>query len=106
MGREAARETLESGRGLRAAIAAWKSAAAPIRGLRFHDLRHQAIAELAEGGASDATIETVAGLVAADAGALLARAHGSKRAALDKLERGLMRPASQSIGELATKTVN
>jgi integrase len=60
-GREAAREALDSGRGLRGAIAAWKRAAAPFRGLRFHDLRHQAITEMAEAGASDATLMAVAG---------------------------------------------
>lgn len=31
-----------------------KRAAEPFRGLRFHDLRHQAITEMAEAGASDA----------------------------------------------------
>ena len=51
VGREAAREALASGCGLRVAIAAWKRAAAPLRGLRFHDLRHQAITEMAETGA-------------------------------------------------------
>ena len=33
----------------------------PITGLRFHDLRHQAITELSEGGASDETIMSIAG---------------------------------------------
>jgi integrase len=60
-GREAARDALHSGNGLRAAIAAWKRAEAPLRGLRFHDLRHQAITEMAETGASDATLMAVAG---------------------------------------------
>ena len=60
-GRQAAEQALDSGRGLRGAIAAWKRAAAPIRGLRFHDLRHQAITEMAEAGASDATLMAVAG---------------------------------------------
>ena len=35
----------------------------PIAGLRFHDLRHQAITELSEGGASDETIMSIAGHV-------------------------------------------
>jgi hypothetical protein len=35
------------------AIEAFKRAAAPVRGLRFHDLRHQAITGLAGGGASE-----------------------------------------------------
>ena len=38
IGREAAREALDSRKGLRAAIAAWKRAALPLKGLRFHDL--------------------------------------------------------------------
>ena len=32
-------------------------------GLRFHDLRHHAITELAENGASDGTIKSIAGHV-------------------------------------------
>ena len=38
-----------------------KHAAEPFRGLRFHDLRHQTITEMAEAGASDATIMALAG---------------------------------------------
>ena len=37
-----------------------KHAGEPFRGFRFHDLRHQAITEMAEAGASDATIMAVA----------------------------------------------
>ncbi len=40
---------------------AYRSAALSFQGLRFHDLRHQAITELAEGGASDATLMALAG---------------------------------------------
>jgi integrase len=61
VGREAARAALDSGRGLRGATAAWKRAEMPLRGLRFHDLRHQAITEMSEGGATDATMMAVAG---------------------------------------------
>ena len=39
-GRASAKEALEAGRGLRAAIVAFKRAAAELAGLRFHDLRH------------------------------------------------------------------
>jgi hypothetical protein len=60
-GREAARAALESGQGLRAAISAWKRAAAPFSKLRFHDLRHLAITKLAESEASDQTIMALAG---------------------------------------------
>ena len=44
---------------------AWRSLtrAAGLRGLRFHDLRHHAITELAEGQASDGTIRSIAGHV-------------------------------------------
>jgi integrase len=35
----------------------------PLHGLRFHDLRHHAITELAEGQASDQTIRSIAGHV-------------------------------------------
>ena len=91
VGREAAQEALESGKGLRGAIAAWKRAAAPIRGLRFHDLRHQAITEMAEAGASDATLMAVAGHMSRRM--LEHYSHvrmAAKRTALEKLESGLM----------------
>jgi integrase len=60
-GRKAAQEAIESGNGWRVAIAAWRRAAAPFRGLRFHDLRHLAVTKLAEFEASDATIMAIAG---------------------------------------------
>jgi integrase len=60
-GRSAAKEAVESGRGFRAGIAAWRQAAAPFVGLRFHDLRHLAVTKLAESEASDAVIQAIAG---------------------------------------------
>ena len=90
-GREAAREALDTGGGLQAAIAAWRRAATPFKGLRFHDLRHQAITELAEAGASDATMMAVSGHMSRRM--LEHYSHvrmGAKRTALDKLESGLM----------------
>jgi integrase len=90
-GREAARDALESGCGLKGALAAWRRAASPIRGLRFHDLRHQAITEMAEAGASDATLMAVAGHMSRRM--LEHYSHvrmAAKRAILDKLESGLM----------------
>ncbi len=44
---------------------AWRklSAAAGLKGLRFHDLRHHAITELAESQASDQTVRSIAGHV-------------------------------------------
>ena len=62
-GREAAKQTLDSGKGLRSAIAAWKSAATPIRGLRFHDLRHHCITKLAEAGVPEQSLMAIAGHV-------------------------------------------
>ena len=46
--------------GCEASIAKLKS---PFAGFRFHDLRHQAITELAESKASDSTIMSIAGHV-------------------------------------------
>jgi integrase len=42
---------------------AWRSltAAAELKGLRFHDMRHQCITELAENGNADQTIMAIAG---------------------------------------------
>jgi integrase len=42
---------------------AWRNLtkAAGLKGFRFHDLRHQAITELAESGAADATMMALAG---------------------------------------------
>jgi integrase len=91
VGREAARDALDARCGLRAAIAAWRRAAAPLRGLRFHDLRHQAITEMAEAGATDATMMAVAGHMSRRM--LEHYSHvrmAAKRTALDKLESGLM----------------
>jgi integrase len=62
-------------------------------GFRFHDLRHQAITELAESGASDATMMVLA--VHMSPRMLEHYSHvrmGAKRTALDRLESGLMGP--------------
>ena len=91
VGREAAREVVAAGRGFRAGIAAWRRAAAPFKGLRFHDLRHQAITEMAEAGASDATLMAVSGHMSRRM--LEHYSHvrmAAKRTVLDKLESGLM----------------
>ncbi len=61
VGREAAGEALATYKSVSAAKRAWRRASAPFLGLRFHDLRHQAITELAEHGASDATVMALAG---------------------------------------------
>ncbi len=75
----------------------WRSAwrhltkVAGFPGFRFHDLRHQAITEMAEAGASDATIMAVAGHV--DRAMMEHYSHvrmAAKRDVLQKLESGLM----------------
>ena len=55
---EAEKGALEKGSD---AADAGRKAATAFEGLRFHDLRHQAITELAERGASDATVMALAG---------------------------------------------
>ena len=57
-GLEASQRAIESGGD---AALAYSKATAQFKGLRFHDLRHQAITELAENGAPDATIMALAG---------------------------------------------
>ncbi|HUQ95162.1 MAG TPA: site-specific integrase [Bryobacteraceae bacterium] len=76
---------------------AWRSLtrAAGFASFRFHDLRHQAITEMAEAGASDATIMAVAGHV--DRAMMEHYSHVRmvmKRNVLEKLESGLMIPSS------------
>ena len=58
-----------------------------LKGLRFHDLQHQAITELCENGLSDMTIMGIAGHVSRDM--LQHYSHirlEAKRKALDSLE--------------------
>lgn len=90
-GRAAARVALCSRLGISAAKFAWKRAASPFLGFRFHDLRHQAITELAEAGASDATLMALAGHM--DRAMMEHYSHvrmAAKRDALNKLSTGLM----------------
>lgn len=73
------------------AISAWRRAEKPIRGLRFHDLRHQAITELAEAGAPDATLIALAGHLSHEMMEHYSHVRmAAKRDALDKLSGGLM----------------
>jgi len=70
----------------------------PIAGLRFHDLRHHAITELAESSATDQTIKSIAGHVSQEM--LEHYSHirlAAKRTALDALSDG------QSDGSYVTK---
>src|SRR5262249_8702121 len=103
-GRTAARCALESDGTLRAAKTAWRAAATPFRGLRFHDLRHQAITELAEAGATDATMMALAGHMSREMVEHYSHVRmAAKREALAKLTCGLMNaldsrnPASEEI---------
>jgi integrase len=80
---------------------AWRSLrkAAGIPGLRFHDLRHHAITELAESQASDATIMAIAGHVSREM--LEHYSHVRlevKRAALEALSTGSVTSGSKFAG--------
>jgi integrase len=71
--------------------------AADIEGFRFHDLRHQAITELAEAGEPDRVIESLAGHLSRKM--LEHYSHvrrAAKRIAISKLPGGLMAPTSVS----------
>jgi integrase len=105
-GREAAKAALAAGQGIGRAKAAWKRAAAPYAGLRFHDLRHQAITEMAEAGAQDSVIQSIAGHLSKrmlDHYSHIRRA--AKREATDKLSGGLMNPAP-AVERKESTTVN
>ena len=92
-GRKAARGALDSGKGVPGAIAAWRRAARPFSGLRFHDLRHQAITELAEAGVPDATLMAVAGHLSREMMEHYSHVRmAAKREGLDKLAGGLITP--------------
>ena len=86
---------------------AWRALtqAAGLRGFRFHDLRHQAITELAEAGAPDSVIQSLAGHLSKwlmDHYSHVRMA--AKRAALEKLGSELMNAGNES--EDFTKAVN
>jgi integrase len=105
-GRKAAKDVLAGGGQIGHAKRAWRRAAAPYVGLRFHDLRHQAITELAEAGAQDSVIQALAGHLSKrmmDHYSHIRRA--AKREATDRLSSGLMKPAP-SNGVSDDKGVN
>ena len=101
-GNEAAKLAEQAGRDVEEAR---RRAAEPFHGLRFHDLRHQAITEMAETGASDATMMALAGHMSQRM--LEHYSHvrmAAKRTAVEKLESGLMgascvaaQPAAEKI---------
>jgi integrase len=102
-GNEAAKLAEQAGRDVEEAR---KRASEPFRGFRFHDLRHQAITEMAEAGASDATIMAVAGHL--DRAMMEHYSHvrmAAKRDVLGKLESGLMATAPVEA-ELAPEKLN
>ncbi len=106
-GRNAAKVALEARRGLSGAKEAWRSTAKPFLGFRFHDLRHQAITEMSEAGASDATLMAVAGHLSRRM--LEHYSHvrmAAKRAALEKLESGLMGRPEPEAAEQVSGAVN
>jgi integrase len=105
-GREAARAALAAGQRIGCAKANWRRAAAPFAGLRFHDLRHQAITELAEAGAQDSVIQSLAGHMSKrmlDHYSHIRRA--AKRDATDKLSGGLMNP-EPAVAQIESAAVN
>ena len=84
----------------------WRSLtkAAGFAGFRFHDLRHQAITEMSEAGASDATIMAVAGHI--DRAMMEHYSHvrmAAKRGVLSKLESGLMEIPLGDVTKTAQK---
>ena len=84
----------------------WRSLtkAAGFAGFRFHDLRHQAITEMSEAGASDATIMAVAGHI--DRAMMEHYSHvrmAAKRDVLSKLESGLMEIPLGDVTKTAPK---
>ena len=98
-GNEAAEEATKNGKDPEEARKRAASAFVSEKGqrLRFHDLRHQAITELAEAGASDATLMALAGHLSREM--LEHYSHvrmAAKRAALDKLAGGLMKPRAEA----------
>lgn len=74
---------------------AWRSLteAAGLAGFRFHDLRHTAITELAEAGASDATLKALAGHITQEMMEHYSHVRmQAKREAVKKLSCGLTKP--------------
>jgi integrase len=84
-----------------------KRAAQPFLKFRFHDLRHQAITELAEAGAPDATMMALAGHVSREM--LEHYSHvrmEAKRKAIDMLSSGLVKPVPAEEQKPASGAVN
>jgi integrase len=104
-GRDAAAAALRAHQGLGAAKRAWRRAAASFVGLRFHDLRHQAITEMAEAGAPDSVIQSLAGHLSKrmmDHYSHVRRT--AKKQVTDQLAGGLMNPKPATPKEAARAT--
>jgi integrase len=79
---------------------AWRhlTTKAGLKGLRFHDLRHQAITELCEAGLSDMTIMGIAGHVSKEMLAHYSHIRlQAKRQAVEALEMSLPMPAKATV---------
>ena len=86
---------------------AWRSLtkAAGLKGLRFHDLRHQAITELGESGQSDQTIMSIAGHVSRRMLDLYSHIRlQAKRKALEGLETPAEKPSTAPQDTTAENT--
>jgi integrase len=106
-GRSAAVESLDRIKSVAAAKAAWRRAAAPFRGFRFHDLRHQAITEMAEHGASDAALMALAGHMSRRMMEHYSHVRtAAKREVTTKLEAGLIGPSPNAKPRPESKAVN
>ncbi len=98
LGRNAAKAAFASGATLTAAKRAYRKAEAALKGFRFHDLRHQAITEMAENGASDAALMSMAGHMSRRMMGHYSHVRmAAKREAVDKLASGLMKPGKPFV---------
>jgi integrase len=89
-GEEAEKVAAENGADVQTAR---EKAAAIFAGLRFHDLRHQAITELAERGASDATLMALSGHMSRAMTEHYSHARmAAKRSAVEALTTGSIQP--------------
>jgi integrase len=94
-GRQAAQDAFAGGGRLGDAKRAFRLAAAPFVGLRFHDLRHQAITEMAENGTPESVIMSIAGHMSRRTVEHYSHVRRSaKREALSKIGGGLIPPSA------------
>ena len=78
-----------------------------LAGFCFHDLRHQAVTELSESGASDATIMAIAGHMSRRMMEHYSHVRmAAKREALEGLESGRMGVSLDMTGAGSAKTVS